>query len=217
MKQTKYIMSGGLAFAEDKDMEKLRGYSSKGWHVKDYKFMGYTLEKGECSDYIYSIDNRSIGESEAEEYFEMFTSSGWSHIASETNIHLFRAYPGTQPIYSDRETLVEKYSNLISTMQYFTMSLVFITVLAWIGAMLSSGTLASTLLLIAVILSIITVPTAWTLMTTYRNKWEVEGRNGRVNLVKIMPYLVLLSLMIALPTVIFCISSYYHRVKGKLN
>lgn len=36
MKQTKYMMSGGLAFSEEKDMEKLRRYSLKGWHVRDF-------------------------------------------------------------------------------------------------------------------------------------------------------------------------------------
>ena len=83
MKQTKYITSGGLAFSEDNDMEKLRRFSLKGWHVSDFKFMGYTLEKGEISDYIYSIDYRSLKEDEEEEYFDFFSSSGWSHIASE--------------------------------------------------------------------------------------------------------------------------------------
>ena len=52
MKQTKYITSGGLAFSEDNDMEKLRRYSLKGWHVSDFKFMGYTLERGETRLYL---------------------------------------------------------------------------------------------------------------------------------------------------------------------
>ena len=62
MKHTKYITSGGLAFSEDKDMEKLRRFSLKGWHVSDFKFMGYMLEKGELEDYIYSVDYRSLKE-----------------------------------------------------------------------------------------------------------------------------------------------------------
>jgi len=65
MRHTKYVMSGGLAFSEDKDMEKLRGLSLKGWHVSDFKFMGYTLEKGESTDYIYSVDYRSLKEGES--------------------------------------------------------------------------------------------------------------------------------------------------------
>ena len=83
MKQTKYITSGGLAFSEDYDMEKLRQFSLKGWHVSDFKFMGYTLERVEILDYIYSVDYRSLKEDEEEEYFDFFSSSGWSHIASE--------------------------------------------------------------------------------------------------------------------------------------
>lgn len=47
MSKSKYMMSGGLAFAESKDMEKLRQQSLKGWHVKKLSFMGYTLVKGE--------------------------------------------------------------------------------------------------------------------------------------------------------------------------
>ena len=125
MRQTKYITSGGLAFSEDKDMEKLRRYSLKGWHVSDFKFMGYTLEKGESTDYIYSVDYRSLKEDEEEEYFDFFSSSGWSHIASEGDIHLFRAHPGTKPIYSDRDTIVEKHENSIASMKNFSNSVCF--------------------------------------------------------------------------------------------
>ena len=89
MKQQKYITSGGLAFSEDNDMENLRRFSLKGWHVSDFKFLGYTLERGESLDYIYSIDYRSLKEDEVEEYFDFFASSGWSHIASKGVIHLF--------------------------------------------------------------------------------------------------------------------------------
>lgn len=53
-------------------MEKLRRLSLKGWHVCDFKFMGYILEKGESSDYIYCIDYRSLEDGEEEEYFDLF-------------------------------------------------------------------------------------------------------------------------------------------------
>ena len=208
MRQTKYITSGGLAFSEDKDMEKLRRFSLKGWHVSDFKFMGYTLEKGESSDYIYSVDYRSLKENEEEEYFDFFSSSGWSHIASEANIHLFRAHPGTKPIYTDRDTTVEKHKSSIASMKKFAIPFILITVLVWIGAMLSSGTLQSLLLLVAVILSVIAIPTAWTVITTYSNKWEVEGRKGLVNLVKTIPYLLVLLTVVI--TFVVC-RWYRHR------
>src|SRR5699024_12355356 len=89
------ISSGGLAFTEQKDMEKLRRYSLKGWHVKKFKFMGYSLEKGESADYIYSIDYRSLKKDEDDDYYDFFTSAGWTHVTSESDIHLFRAHACT--------------------------------------------------------------------------------------------------------------------------
>ncbi|MGG3523035.1 DUF2812 domain-containing protein [Bacillus pseudomycoides] len=238
MRQTKYIMSGGLAFSEDKDMEKLRRFSLKGWHVSDFKFMGYTLEKGESSDYIYSVDYRSLIEDEEEEYFDFFSSSGWSHIASERNIHLFRAHPGTKPIYSDRDTSIEKYENFNRSTKCLAIPLVLITVLVWVGAMISSGTLKSLLHVIAVILSVIAIPTVWTVIATYNNKWEVKGKKGLVNLLKTIPFFLFLIAIItllfvdgsdsvvrllasmaigaiALPTAICVIMSLYHKMGGK--
>lgn len=176
MRKTKYITSGGLAFSEDKDMEKLRRFSLKGWHVSGFKFMGYTLEKGECSDYIYSVDYRSLKEDEEEEYFDFFSSSGWSHIASEGSIHLFRAQPNTKPIYSDRDTSVVKYENLARSIIYFAIPFILITVLAWVGAMISSGSLQSIMYVIAVIFTVIAIPTAMTVIATYNNKWKVKGK-----------------------------------------
>ncbi|WP_427136960.1 DUF2812 domain-containing protein [Psychrobacillus psychrodurans] len=236
MKHTKYITSGGLAFSEDKDMEKLRRFSLKGWHVSDFKFMGYTLEKGELEDYIYSVDYRSLKEDEEEEYFDFFSSSGWSHIASEGYIHLFRAYSGTQPIYSDRDTSVEKHDNSINSMKRLAIPLVLITILAWVGAMISSGTLKSLLQVIAVIFTVIVIPTAWTVIATYNNKWKVKEKKGLVNLLKIIPFLLFIIAVIillfvdgselyliasmvigaiALPTAIWVIMSLFHKIGMK--
>lgn len=233
MRQTKYIMSGGLAFSEDKDMEKLRRFSLKGWHVSDFKFMGYTLKKGESSDYIYSVDYRSLKEDEEEEYFDFFSSSGWSHIASERDIHLFRAQPNTKPIYSDRDTSVEKYENSARSMNYFAIPFVLITVLAWVVAIVSSGTLQSILFTIAVIFTVIAIPTAMTVIATYNNKWKVKEKNGVVNLLKTISVLIFLIAVfillyvdgsainilasmiigaIALPTAIWAIMSLYHKM-----
>lgn len=236
MRKTKYITSGGLAFSEEKDMEKLHRFSLKGWHVSDFKFMGYTLEKGECSDYIYSVDYRLLKEGEAEEYLDFFSFSGWSHIASQGNIHLFRAQPNTKPIYSDRDTSVEKYGNLARSMNYFAIPFVLITVLVWFGAMISSGTLQSILLTIAVISTATALPIVWTVITTYSNKWKVQEKKGLANLLKTIRALLFLIAIfillyasgsavnmlasmiigaIALPTAIWLIMSLCHKMRGK--
>ena len=171
---------------------------------------------------------------------DFFSSAGWSHVASEGNIHLFRGKPGTNPIYTDRDTTVEKYKNSISFMENFAIPSILLATLVWVGAMISSGTLKSILLIAAIILSIIAVPSAWTVISTYTNKWKVEERKQLVNLVKVIPPLlllisviillfingksttvnILLSIIIGgivLPTAIWVIMFLYHKVRENCN
>lgn len=239
MKQTKYVMSGGLAFSEEKDMEKLRQFSLNGWHVSDFSFMGYTLEKGESSDYIYSIDYRSLNDEEREEYFGFFSASGWTHVTSERDMHLFRAAPGTKPIYSDRETKAEKHHYLGNSMKWTAISFVFITTFAWLGTFFSSGSIQVVLAIIATIFTAITIPMSWTVTATYRNKWETEGKKRLATIAKMIPSLFLILVVviiifvvndflsvisiiismaiggIVLPVVIFIIMSVKHKVGRK--
>ncbi|GGP09789.1 DUF2812 domain-containing protein [Oceanobacillus neutriphilus] len=197
MRQTKYMMSDGLAFSEEKDMEKLRRLSLKGWHVCDFKFMGYILEKGESSDYIYNLDYRSLEEGEEEEYFDLFLSSGWSHVASEAGIHLFRAEPGTKSIYSDLDTTAEKYKSSSDPMIKMAISLFFITALLWGGAIMSSGVLHSILFTAAVIFSVLVAIIAWTAIAQYSNKWKTEGKHRLASLGKMtLPLLLLIAVII---------------------
>ncbi|MTH54544.1 DUF2812 domain-containing protein [Bacillus mangrovi] len=198
MRRTKYIMSGGLAFSEDKDMEKLRRFSLKGWHVSGFKFMGYVLEKGEKLDCIYSVDYRPIKEEEEEEYAEFFSSSGWAHIASEGDVHLFRANPGTKPIYTDRETTVEKYENSARPINKLAVPLVLATVLLWVGAMVSYGFLNIFLTVAAIVLSVIAIPAAWTALAAARNRWKANNKKTFVYVSYLLPILVLLIAVLGL-------------------
>ena len=56
MTKTKYVVSGGIAFSEKKDLEVLKKFAAKGWIVKRYKRMGYELEKQSPELVDYSID-----------------------------------------------------------------------------------------------------------------------------------------------------------------
>ncbi|WP_078393469.1 DUF2812 domain-containing protein [Shouchella patagoniensis] len=192
MKNSKYIMSEGLAFAEDLDMQKLKHYSAKGWHVQAFKFMGYNLQKGESADYIYSIDYRVLKDGEKDEYVDLFSQSGWSHVTSQLDTHLFRALPGTKPIYSDQDTIAQKHHNLGRSMLWTTISIVLVTIIAWIGLYISSGTWQKIIAVGAVPLSIIAILTTWTVMTIYKNKWSAEGKRRLLLLTKAFPLLLIL-------------------------
>ncbi len=114
MGQTKYVMSGGLAFDEEKDMKKLEQLAREGWIFDRFAFMGYRLRKAEAKDIQYSLDYRKDADLD---YFAYFKEAGWKHEGTAENyIHIFSAPPGTAPIYTDSDSLVEKYSSEKSRM-----------------------------------------------------------------------------------------------------
>ena len=47
MARKRYMLSEGLAFLPEKDMEKLRKKSLQGWLPKGFWLFGYKLEKGD--------------------------------------------------------------------------------------------------------------------------------------------------------------------------
>ena len=105
MKQTKYLMMGGFAFSENSDMKKLKKLAKKGWLLKGSKFLSYQLEKGEPKDLDFAVDYRDELD---EDYLMTFEKSGWKLELSVGNVHVFSAKEGTQPIYTDKDSEMEK-------------------------------------------------------------------------------------------------------------
>ncbi|MGN7313094.1 DUF2812 domain-containing protein [Alkalicoccobacillus gibsonii] len=192
MKMTKYMMSQGLAFGEETDMKKLQHQSNEGWHLEKFAFMGYTLKKGEPAEYIYNIDYRKVDHDEQDEYMNLFSESGWSHVTSNHGMHIFRAQPGTRPIFSDEGTIAEKHHNLGKPMLPIALSIMFISLLVSVGSFLSTGILQKGLTVATVILLVLFIPLTWTLVTIYKNKWIAEQRKGLVRFTKTLPYLILI-------------------------
>lgn len=174
MGKTKYMMSSGLAFEEAKDMQKLRKKSLQGWHLKRWKFMGYGLEQGEPKDIIYSIDYRSLGSGEEAEYFELFALSGWEHVCSDNGIHIFKAQPGTSPIYSDRESSIDKVTRLGKPVFSVMPVCLAITVILGLLAQFTSGSMQKFLIGVFVFSLVITIPAIMTSVAVFYQKWKAR-------------------------------------------
>jgi hypothetical protein len=108
--KNKYVMSGGLAFSEEEDMEKFKKYASEGWII-DGLALGffYKFKKAEPQDLVYCLDYQSDAD---EEYFSLFEEAGWKKACSAGNMHIFSAKPGTKPIYTDYNTETDKYESM---------------------------------------------------------------------------------------------------------
>lgn len=112
--KNKYVMISGLAFSEETDLKKLNKYAKEGWLLEG--IVGgffYKLRKDKPQDLIYNLDYQREAD---EEYFNIFKEAGWNQVVSVGNyIHIFSAKAGTKPIYSDRESEVDKYTRVRNT------------------------------------------------------------------------------------------------------
>lgn len=130
--KNKYILNGGIAFTEKKDLKKLNDYASKGWTLEKFAFGGvfYKLTKGENKDITYDIDFQLNPD---DDYFKIFETAGWEHVTSVGNqIHYFSAAKGNKPIYSANEEQ-DKYDDFTKSLGkvalYSLISLIIVTIL----------------------------------------------------------------------------------------
>ncbi|MBW7475450.1 DUF2812 domain-containing protein [Paenibacillus oenotherae] len=116
-KQRRYIASGGLAFTENRDMNKLSRLAAKGWLLESFASFGYYVRRGEPQQLVYSVDYNKVEHDELRDYVELFEASGWTKVCSQERIHIFSAPAGTKPIYTDSDTKSEKYKSLVRLMK----------------------------------------------------------------------------------------------------
>ncbi|WP_298788972.1 DUF2812 domain-containing protein [uncultured Marinococcus sp.] len=137
MAKRKYITSGGLAFSEHKDMQKLEQQSSKGWHLEQFGFMGYKLKRGQPASMHYELDYRVRPDSD---YFQLYQDAGWEHVCSaEETTHIFRAPPETKPLYTKEQDKQDVYLQQKQQLgRYAFVSLVFFLLLVTVLWILSS-------------------------------------------------------------------------------
>lgn len=177
MASTKYIMSNGLAFFEEKDMGQLRKKALKGWHLKRFRFAGYELEKGEAEDVIFNIDYRTLQPNEENEYFEMFSYAGWTHVCSSQGMHIFKAKNGTVPIYSDVESSRDKMVRLAKSLRIAVAIIVGLTVISWLMMTLTSGFVQNISKWAFQTSFVFAIPAIMTYMATYYHKWKKSIKN----------------------------------------
>jgi len=90
-----------------------------GWRFTERGGAFYTFISVEPNNAIYRIDYRALSDSEADEYFGLFEDAGWEHVESYSSNHYFRCLPEAcefPEVYSDRDSLQDKYRRRVKTM-----------------------------------------------------------------------------------------------------
>lgn len=129
-KQKRYISSKGLAFAEQSEMDKLSRLSEAGWQLEGFSRFGFgfILRRGPAHKRTYCLDIQHVSPEDEKEYREWFADSGWDHICSAGEMHIFAAEPGTVPIHTDRKTLYEKYRKITRNSKIFMIIVMLLTI-----------------------------------------------------------------------------------------
>ncbi|KGE17177.1 DUF2812 domain-containing protein [Paenibacillus wynnii] len=164
-KETRYIGSWGLAFAEEKEMKKLSNWASKGWLFESFGFLGFKLRKGEAQNLVYSIDYNTLQANELQDYYDTFRAAGWEAVCSLSNIHVFSAKPGTVPIYTDRATSYDKYNRAIVNFKWSSLLFGLLTLIGFAAYYYSDNyglgiALTQVLLIFATLCLMIALPSA---------------------------------------------------------
>jgi len=115
----RYAMSGGLAFSEQGDMNKLSRFAAQGWLLESFAPLGYFLRRGTPAQLDYCVDYHEVAPQELDGYSELFQAGGWTRVCSVGDIHIFSAPKGTKPIYTDMETNREKYVRNVRNLRPF--------------------------------------------------------------------------------------------------
>lgn len=164
MRHKKYISSGGLAFSEKKDMQKLAKQAAKGWHLQDFAFMGYRLVRGEPKQVQYMIDYRTLDEAEEQEYLDMFEHAGWTLVCGSYGMYIFEAPIDAAPIYTDVDTKQDKLKRSASFIPKLALVSTVLTLISfWIYYVTDSWIAA----IVCLLLFILAVLSIWMTATFY--------------------------------------------------
>lgn len=123
MKKVKKLMCSGLAFLDEKDMERLHKEAKAGWIFKEFKGLHYHLHKEEPKDLIFDYDMSLVSDEGKEEYYALFEAAGWQVIPTnpKSDVHFFCAASGTPAIHTEKSTRGMQYK---ATMVYAIKALI---------------------------------------------------------------------------------------------
>src|SRR5690606_2464480 len=92
----------------------------------------------------------------------IFEKAGWSHVCSEAGTHMFKAAPGTKPIYSDKESSVDKVSRQGKYIVPLLLFCLIISVVTYTISHVTEGVIQSIFHFLFIASIVITLPALFT-------------------------------------------------------
>lgn len=106
IRNKKYLLSKGVAFYPEKEMETLKQQAQEGWHFQKLNIFGFLVfEKSVTEEKKFSVDFYYGTKEEINEYLTIYSEAGWECISNfKEKYFYFKANPETPAIYSEAES-----------------------------------------------------------------------------------------------------------------
>lgn len=104
---TTTTMSSGLAFEPEKDLATFAEMAAQGKRLTGIAHLGHgwRFVEGAPEDVVFDLAYELDPDAD---YLECFRASGWSHVLTAGDAHIFKAAPGTAPVHTDAESRREE-------------------------------------------------------------------------------------------------------------
>lgn len=105
-------LGSGLAFSPNKDLEMFTRMAAKGKHLAGVGLAGHgwTFTDGEPEQATFDL---VYERNPHKDFYDIFTAAGWTHVLSASDIHIFKAPPGTTPAHTSLESKREELTRQI--------------------------------------------------------------------------------------------------------
>jgi uncharacterized membrane protein YuzA (DUF378 family) len=167
---------------EEKELTWLSTMSQDGWHLKKKGYSTYWFEKGEKTEYIYTIDYKPTTDKDIDEYKAIYNDAGWEFIDGYAGWQYFKILKSSKPnnIYCDvqsKKRRLKKILMLLLSLAGANASIIFINLLInWVGF----EKLSAIPLILYVIWGISTVVVLLLLMTSIKLFVELRKLNKSI-------------------------------------
>jgi hypothetical protein len=104
---------------------------------------------------------------------EYFSAAGWTYVCTEANIHLFKAAPDTAPIYSEKDSKVEKYQTQGKLVYGMAAFLMLVSMFLLVINNYATGTFQVIANIGFIAMLVITIPAIMTALAISIRKWRL--------------------------------------------
>lgn len=112
--ETKTAVRWFWAWNARKEENWLEQMAREGWYLANGGII-FTFVKGRPAEVRYRLDWRTGTAASLKDYFDLCRDAGWERVCSFGSWHYFRTADATAPeLYTDRDSLVERYWRLLA-------------------------------------------------------------------------------------------------------